>query len=46
MMNTARGFFFAQHEWGERMGGFPVHYLLVDAKGKTARVIVRERGGS
>src|ERR1700730_309127 len=28
---------------GERMGGFPVHYLLVDAKGKTARVIVRER---
>ena len=31
---------------GERMGGFPVHYLLVDAKGKTARVIVRERRGS
>jgi hypothetical protein len=28
---------------GERMGVFPVHYLLVDAKGKTARVIVRER---
>jgi hypothetical protein len=31
---------------GERMGGFPVHYLLVDAKGKTARLIVRERRGS
>jgi hypothetical protein len=31
---------------GERMGGFPVHYLLVDAKGKTARVIVRARRGS
>jgi len=31
---------------GERMGGFPVHYLLVDAKGKTARIIVRGRRGS
>jgi hypothetical protein len=31
---------------GEKMGGFPVHYLLVDSKGKTARLIVRGRRGS
>src|ERR1700676_4680951 len=30
----------------ERMGGFPVHFLLVDANGKTARIIVRGRRGS
>ena len=31
---------------GEKMGAFPVHYLLVDAKGKTARIIVRGRRSS
>jgi hypothetical protein len=24
----------------------PIHYLLIDAEGRTARIIIRERGGS